>query len=172
MENNKNCYATFLPHNRTDKSHPNLAVEKTDRCCTHVSIQDHLPSVLLALPFSYFLVLGQQGHLEITGRGVQASGKTAFSVEGVAQYDYRARITNKTSGIWKKSTPGYNQWDSWLAPVQHYPQAVKRSTPLADQAQLGSLRAHTLLGSPVQKQLIQKECKCNEKCSTNRHNTW
>lgn len=51
------------------------------------------------------------------------------------------------------------------------PQAVKRSTPLADQAQVGSLTARTLLGSPVQKQPIHKECKCNEKCSTSRHNT-
>lgn len=115
VENNKNSYTTFLPRNRTDKSQPNLAVEKTGRCCTHVSIPDHLPSVLLALPFSYFLVLGQQGHLEITGRGVQASGKTAvFCRRGSTMW--LQNWNNKTNGIWKKSTPGYNQWDSWLAP--------------------------------------------------------
>jgi len=49
-----------------------------------VSIQDHIPSALLVLPFSYILVLGQERHLEITDTGLQASRKTLFSVEWVA----------------------------------------------------------------------------------------
>lgn len=49
----------------------------------HISIQDHTPTVLLLLPFSYHLILRQERHLELTGSGLQASGKTVFSAEWV-----------------------------------------------------------------------------------------
>lgn len=44
----------------------------------HISIQDHTTSISVLLPFSYFLILRQERHLEMTGRGLQGPGKRVF----------------------------------------------------------------------------------------------